>query len=52
MWRRYCTKEEGQLAHSLYVLDVPTWKTQLVFESEPGYGLNILGWTPVEYPGP
>lgn len=49
---RLVTKKEGQLAHSLYVLDIPTWETQLVFESEPGYGLNILGWTPVEYPGP
>ncbi len=47
---RLMAEREGQLTHSLYILDIPTWETQLVFESEPGYGVNILGWTPVEFP--
>lgn len=44
---RLMTEREEQLTHSLYILNVPTWEAQLVFESEPGYGVNILGWTPL-----
>jgi hypothetical protein len=42
----------GQLTHSLRVLDVPAWTTQIIFEAEPGYGVNIFGWTPVEFSQP
>lgn len=47
---RSLVEKDGQSAHSLRVLDIPTWTTQIIFEAEPGYGVNIFGWTPVEFP--
>ncbi len=36
--------------HSLQILDIPTWTTQILYETEPGFGINIFGWTPIEFP--
>ncbi len=47
---RILIEKGGQPTHSLRVLDIPTWTTQVIFEPEPGYGVNIIGWTPVEFP--
>jgi hypothetical protein len=49
---RMLIEKDGQLTHSLYVLDVPAWTTQVIFEAEPGYGVNVFGWTPVEFSQP
>jgi hypothetical protein len=49
---RMLIEKDEQLTHSLYVLDVPAWTTQVIFEAEPGYGVNIVGWTPVEFSQP
>lgn len=46
---RASMEKDGLWAHSLRVLDVPAWTTQAIFETEPGYGINIVGWTPVEF---
>lgn len=43
-------EKEGQTAHSLRILDIVNWTTQVVFEANSGYGVNIFGWTPVEFP--
>lgn len=43
--------EDGEnLKHSLRVLDIPSWTTQILYETSPGFGINIFGWTPVEFP--
>lgn len=47
---RVVVEREGQPTHSLRVLDIANWTTQVVFEPEPGFGVNLLGWTPVEFP--
>ncbi len=36
--------------HSMRLLDIPNWATQILYETSPGYGINIFGWTPVEFP--
>lgn len=43
-------QKEGQPTHSLRLLDIATWTTEAVFEAEPGYGVNVFGWTPMEFP--
>jgi hypothetical protein len=45
---RVLIEQDGQVAHSLRVLDIPSWTAQVVFEAEPGYGINVFGWTPIE----
>ncbi|MBK6324762.1 MAG: hypothetical protein IPF56_02290 [Chloroflexi bacterium] len=45
---RVLVDREGQPTHSLRVLDIANWTTQVVFEPEPGQGVNLLGWAPVE----
>lgn len=47
---RVLMQKEEQLTHSMRVLDVPSWTSQIVFGPEPGNGVNIFGWTPVEFP--
>jgi hypothetical protein len=47
---RVLIEKEGLLSHSLRVLDIPTWSTQVLIETEPGEGVNVFGWTPVEFP--
>jgi hypothetical protein len=47
---RVLIEQGGQPTHSLRVLDIPTWTTQVIFEPEPGHGVNVFGWTPVEFP--
>ena len=37
-------------AHTLQILDVPSWTTQIIYESTPGYGINIFGFTPHYFP--
>ncbi len=46
---RVLMEKDGELAHSLRVLDVSSWNNQIIFEAEPGYGINIFGWTPIEF---
>ena len=41
---------DGQPTHSLRILDIPSWTSQVVFEPESGQGVNIFGWTPFESP--
>ncbi|MCL4871423.1 MAG: hypothetical protein KJ063_20885 [Anaerolineae bacterium] len=45
---RVLVEKEGQPAHSLRVLDIPSWTAQVIFEAEPGHGVNVFGWTPIE----
>lgn len=45
-------KKDGQWAHSLRVLNIPEWTSEVIYEAEPGYGINVFGWTPVEFPKP
>lgn len=40
--------ENNQWFHSLRMLDIPAWTSQIVFETETGYGIKVFGWTPVE----
>lgn len=40
--------ENNQWFHSLRVLDIPTWTSHIVFETNPEYGIKVFGWTPVE----
>ncbi len=47
---RVLVEKGGQVAHSLRVLDIPSWTAQEVFEAEPGYGVNVFGQTSIEYP--
>lgn len=47
---RVLIDKEGQPTHSLRVLDIPSWTTQTIFEAEAGYGINVFGWTAVEFP--
>jgi hypothetical protein len=47
---RVSTEKDGQAIHSLRFLDIPGWTTQILFEPGPGYGVNIFGWTPIEFP--
>lgn len=47
---RVLVEKDGQVAHSLRVLDIPSWTAQVVFEADPGYGVNVFGWTPIEFP--
>lgn len=43
--------EDGEnLKHSLRVLDIPSWTTQILYETSPGFGINIFGWVPIEFP--
>jgi hypothetical protein len=49
---RILITKDSQQTHSLRVLDIPTWTTQTVFEPDPGYGVNIFGWTPIEFSEP
>lgn len=42
--------KDGQQTHSLRILDIPSWTAQILFEVDPGYGINVFGWTPIEYP--
>ncbi len=35
---------------SLYLLDVLSWTSQIIFEMELGDVVNILGWTSIEFP--
>ncbi len=43
-------EKDGQSTHSLRVLDIPIWTTQVIFEPDAGYGVNVFGWTPVQFP--
>jgi hypothetical protein len=47
---RVSTEKDEQAIHSLRLLDIPSWTTQILFEPGPGYGVNIFGWTPIEFP--
>lgn len=49
---RTLIEKDGQWAHSLRVLNIPEWTSEVIYEAEPGYGINIFGWTPVELPEP
>ena len=42
-------EKEGQTAYSLRILDVTRWEYQEIFQSEPGYGINLFGWTNFEF---
>jgi hypothetical protein len=42
--------EDGQPLLSMYILEVPKWETQMLYESEPGNGINIHGWTHIDFP--
>lgn len=46
---RVSLEEDGEVIHSLRLLDIPGWTTQIFFESGSGYGINIFGWTPIEF---
>ena len=37
-------------SQSLRILDIPSWTTQILYETDPGNGINIIGWTPIEFP--
>jgi hypothetical protein len=47
---RVLIEKEEQPTHSLRILDIPNWTTQVLFEPEPGYGIHSYGWTPVDFP--
>jgi hypothetical protein len=47
---RVLKETDGQLHHSLRVLDIPSWTAYVVLESPPGYGVNYFGWTPIDLP--
>lgn len=47
---RTVMEKEGVLTHSLRILDIPSWTVQVLFEPEKGQGVNIYGWTPIEFP--
>src|SRR5690606_3727974 len=42
VYRVLIENEDGTIAHSLRVLDIPSWTAQVVFEAEPGYGVEIF----------
>lgn len=35
--------------HSLRVLNLEDWTSQVLFETNAGYGTNLFGWTPIEF---
>lgn len=35
---------------SLRILDIPSWTTQVLYDTASGDGINIIGWTPIEFP--
>ena len=45
---RVLIEKEGQLTHSLRILDIPSWSLQILFEPEPGDGVYVVGWSPLE----
>lgn len=45
---RVLIEKEGQLTHSLRILDIPSWASQILFEPEPGDGVYVVGWSPLE----
>ncbi len=47
---RVLIEKEEQPTHSLRILDIPNWTAQVLFEPEPGYGIHLYGWTPVDFP--
>ena len=46
---RTLVERGGQWAHSLRILNIPEWTSQVIYEGEPGHGTNVFGWTPVEF---
>ncbi|MBE2223711.1 MAG: hypothetical protein IAF02_19380 [Anaerolineae bacterium] len=49
---RTLVEKDGQWAHSLRVLTIPEWTSEVIYEADPRYGINVFGWTPVEFPKP
>lgn len=47
---RVLLEKEGQLTHSLRVLDILTWAVQNIHEPASGEGVIVIGWTSVEFP--
>ncbi len=47
---RVLIQNGGQWSHSLRVLNTSTWASHVVFEPRNGNGVNIFGWTPIEFP--
>lgn len=46
---RMLVNEEDIERHAMYLLDIPSWTSQLLYEAPAGYGINIFGWTPEEF---
>lgn len=47
---RSLIEQEDTLMHSLRILDVSSWTAQEIFKAEAGLGINVFGWTPLEFP--
>lgn len=46
---RITVGEEENERHQLYLLDVPSWRTQLLYEAPAKYGIHIVGGTSQEF---
>lgn len=45
---RVVVEKDGEPTHSLRILDIANWTTQVLFEPDSGYGINLSGWIPFE----
>lgn len=45
---RVMINKDDQATHVLRILDLASWTTQNIFETETGYGINVFGWTSIE----
>lgn len=48
MYRTLVTSD-NQWFHSLRVLNMLEWTSRVIFEANLGHGVNMFGWTPIEF---